>query len=382
MSINRANVVRIKRARIKSSFIPIILVNIVLLLTLLFTGCSSSQRGENSVKETQIKETELELYVRQTIQAQQPVDQGANQTLVAQQATLQAQAAIVTSSSQQSTIPDLDQTTQAQQATQIALDTTNATQALAPTPQTVSKTDLEAFMKSANILLYEDMVGRTDTIRYVKKTLETMGLNFKDDGNAQGWLKEDLSGGAPNGKPWDLVIIAAEDKAGISGEFFTYINNLIDKGTSVIMEVWYLDSTSKGTAQSLLGRCGLQFQLNWVKIPPASRAMFPLAPENPILREPNSGLSFTKSTNYWWDTNGQVAYDIGDLMQIVPGGDATLLVGTKVDDKTSHGTVAVCLGGQMILQTFSSHALAYESVDPLWQNYIYNALKVRMQRGS
>jgi hypothetical protein len=382
MSIPHANKVRIECARTKSAFITIIVISITLLLTLSFAGCSSFQSEADTIKQTEIKGTELELHVRQTIMAQQPVDQGANETLVAQQATLQAQAAIATSSSQQATIPNQDQTAQEKQATQIALANANATQVIAPTPQTISNADLEAFMKSANILLYEDMIGRTDTIRYVKKTLETMGLNFKDDGSAQGWLKEDLTGKAPNGKPWDLVIIAAEDKAEVSGEFFTYVSNLIDQGTSAIMEVWFLDRSSQGTAQSLLGRCGLQFQLNWVKIPPASRAMFPLALDNPILREPNSGMSFTRSTDYWWDSNGQVAYDIGDLMKIVPGGDATLLLGTKADDKTGHGTVAVCLGGQLILQTFSSHALAFESVGPLWQNYIYNALKVRMQRGS
>ena len=67
-------------------------------------------------------------------------------------------------------------------------------------------------MKTANILLYEDMTTRLDTIRYVKPVLDKMGLKYKDDGAAGGWLKDDVAKGPGEGKPWDLVIIAAEDK--------------------------------------------------------------------------------------------------------------------------------------------------------------------------
>ena len=382
MGNSRANRVRIDCNRAKSTFLSTVVICISLFLPLSLAGCISFKSEEVSIKETDIKGTELELHVRQTILAQKPVEQGANETLVAQQATLQAQAAIATNSTQEAVVPNLDQTAQVLQSTQAALETANSTQAIAPTVPAVSEADLNAFMKSANILLYEDMIAREETTRYVKKTLDMMGLTYKDDGSAQGWLKEDLTSGAPNGKPWDLVIIAAEDKAGVSGgEFFTYVSNLIDEGASAILEVWYLDKSSQGTALSLLGRCGVQFQLNWYKIPPAGRALFSLAPDNPVLREPNSGLSFTKSTDYWWDPTGKIDYDIGDLMKIASGGDATLLLGTKAEDKTGHGTVTVCLGGQLILQTFSSHSLAYEAVGPLWQNYIYNALRTRMQRG-
>ena len=67
-------------------------------------------------------------------------------------------------------------------------------------------------MKTANILLYEDMTTRLDTIRYVKPALDKMGLKYKDDGAAGGWLRDDVAKGPGEGKPWDLVIIAAEDK--------------------------------------------------------------------------------------------------------------------------------------------------------------------------
>jgi len=58
-------------------------------------------------------------------------------------------------------------------------------------------------------------------------------------------------------------------------------------------------------------------------------------------------------------------------------GDAVLLVGRKIDKPDRHGAVAVCMGGQLTLQTFSSHNYPRETMHEIWQNYIYNALKVR-----
>ncbi len=349
-----------------------------LLFILLLTGCSSFQSEEQSIKQTEIKGTELEVHVRQTIAAQKPADHGVNETIVAQQATLEAQAALATSSTQPGNVPSLDQTSQVMQSTQLAIETANASQMLTQAPPSIPEEDVNAFMKTANILLYEDMIGQTNTTRYVKRTLDMMGLTYKDDGSAQGWFNQDIGSGAPNGKPWDLVIIAAEDKESSPAEFFNYANKLIDQGASVILEVWDLDKIAQGTAQTLLSRCGVHYQLDWFKIPPARQVMFTLAPDHPVLREPNSGLTFTRNTDFWWDANGKKAYDIGDLMQIAPGGDSVLLLGTKADDKTGHGTLTVCLGGQLILQTFSSHSLDFEIGGLLWQNYIFNALKTRM----
>jgi hypothetical protein len=72
--------------------------------------------------------------------------------------------------------------------------------------------------------------------------------------------------------------------------------------------------------------------------------------------------------------------DIGDLLELKyqgaePVGDAVLLAGTNGVWKTDHGTLVSCLGGRLILQTFSSHEYNYGEVVQLWQNYIYQALK-------
>ena len=233
-------------------------------------------------------------------------------------------------------------------------------------------------MKSASILLYEDMVGYLDTPRYIMETLDAMGLPYKDDGSAKGWLKTDLLGGAPQGGPWDLVIIASEAKSGVQGEFFQFVLDALDQGSSVIMEAWYLDQTYRGTASALLGRCGIDFQGDWEKVPPRAMVMFPRDAEHPLLHEPNT-LSFTKVTDYWWDPSGDDVYDIGDLVKIVPGGDAKLLVGTNPAYEDTHGTVTVCMDGRLILQTFSSHQLHLDTMTQVWENYIRFALKTRFE---
>lgn len=247
-----------------------------------------------------------------------------------------------------------------------------------PTAKVFQADEFEEWMKSANILLFEDIIAHQDAHRYVRATLDEMGLSYKDDGSAKGWLRTDILAGAPDGQPWDLVIIAAEAKTSISGasEYFEYVITSVDRGSSVIMEVWYLNQVYVGSASEMMSRCGIRHQADWSKAPPAGMVMFPLAAGHPILTEPNT-LSFTDVTSYWWDPSGQQSYDIGDRVEPTGGGDATLLVGTNPDSRNTHGTLTVCMDGKLILQTFSSHQLTYNAMGAAWENYIYQALKTR-----
>ena len=255
---------------------------------------------------------------------------------------------------------------------------TTETISITDTPEPPSGPDFETWSKSANILLYEDMISDTSVPRYVKGALDSMGLPYKDDGSAQGWLKEDLLRGPPGGGVWDLVIVAAEAKTSVQGEFFEYVNSALDQGASVILEAWYLDQTFNGTASVLLDRCGVEYQNNWIKVPPQAQVMWPTGSDHPILRVPNA-LSFTKVTNHWWDESGEKVYDIGDRIQLAPGSDAELLVGTHQGLKNTHGTVAVCIDERLILQTFSSHQLQLEPMLQVWENYILHALGKRFE---
>lgn len=318
------------------------------------------------VQNQDLKNTQIALNVRQTLLA--VANEQATQTVQAQQATLDAQA------TQLSLLP-LTATLEAPPAQPSPpLSGESAATATPEIPPTPLAEDLRTRMQRAQILLYEDMVGQLDTNRYVKDTLDQMGLPYTDVGSAKGWLKSSLTAGAPGGGPWDLVIIAAEAKSGVSGEFFEYVNNALNMGSAVILEVWYLDQTAAGTAATLLSRCGVEFDKDWRKVPPARMVMFPLDGTHPVLNEPNSSLAFTNVTSYW-----AYEYDIGDWLRLAPGSNARLIIGTMPTDLAGHGTVAVCLDGQLILQTFSSHQLTFQAMRPLWENYIYNALKWRLQ---
>ena len=346
-------------------------LSFVLILLLVISACNlTPASGSEALKQTQIRETELDINVKQTLLVQQQLDREIELTAAAETVPVQAP----TPEPGVTLAPPVE----APQPTKPAALESPPPQPTEPAP--AAEFDEAAYQEwktTAKILLYEDMTARLDTVRYVKLTLDEMGLRYKDDGSAYGWLLDDLAGGPQDGDQWDLIIIAAEDKDGIKADFFTPALKAIDAGTPVILETWYLDGAYSGSASGLLARCGVGYEADWERIPPSNAAMFALSPDNPVLQRPNSGLGFSATTNFWWDPNGIISYDIGDLMKLSPDSNATLLIGTKAGDKLTHGTAAVCMDGMLILQTFSSHLLTYKSMSPLWENYIDNALRAR-----
>jgi hypothetical protein len=359
----------------------IILMVSLCLLFLALVACSPQATTDPSLSQTQVA-----MQVQMTVMAQQMEDsvqatvqaQNATAAFTSAQATLNAQAPVPTA------VPQIDYAaTQAvMEATQTALAQPAATQPPAePTlpaatePPVDEAADLEAFMKSASILLYEDIVYNPDTTRYVKRTLDEMGLTYVDTGSAIGRFKSQLLTGGPGGKGWDLIIIASEAKSGASGEFYQYVSEALDKGSSVIYELWYLDEKMGANGEALLSRCGVEFQRDWSMVPPEREVMFPVNDSHPIMHEPNDGLTFTKVTDYW-----AYLYDIGDLLRkSMTGGDATILVGTIGTESTNHGTLTVCVDDQLVLQTFSTHQISYDVMRRVWENYIYNGLKTRLR---
>lgn len=344
-------------------------------------GCNLQQLNlSQSARLTEVRATELQLHVEQTLVALQSTQQIPALTLQAQRATMQAQQVqgtrgAIHTATPQPPIVELTQAAEQTPPTQVAAETPTPGE----TPAALDPQALQERMKSANILLYEDMVAHIDTKRYAKETLLRMGLPFKDDGNAKGWLAKDLENNAPNGEAWDLVILAVEDKVGAQGEFFNYALQALDKGASVILEVWFIDQTQGGSAGQLLNRCGLAYHGDREKIPPAQMALYVLDADDPILNQPNPKLSFTANSNYWWDASGRRSYDTGDLLKLTPDSSSRLLVGAQAKEMTSHGVLAVCEDGRLILQTFSSHTLTFDAGTLIWENYIYNALRKRFE---
>jgi hypothetical protein len=344
---------------------------LLLVLLLALSGCNLAPISESeALRQTQIRESELDVNVKQTLLAQLQENREVEQT------SLAGTEAIRTLTPE--LVFTLVPTEPPFQATEPAVQESEPPALTElPPPVEFDEAAYQEWKNSAKILLYEDMTARLDTVRYVKLTLDKMGLDYKDDGSAYGWLLDDLDGGPPDGGQWDLIILAAEDKAGIKADFFSPSLSAVDQGTPVILETWYLDGAHTGSASGLLSRCGVSFENNWERIPPSGAAMFSLSPENPIMQQPNGGLNLSSTTNFWWDPDGIISYDVGDLMKLSMDTNATLLIGTMAGDRFTHGTSMVCLGGMLILQTFSSHLLTFNSMSPLWENYVDNALRAR-----
>lgn len=345
-------------------------------LLLVITACNMPTKTNSS-----LDSTKAVLDVQSTVNAQQ-ASQNAQATVRAGEATRIAQDVLATSLAGQATQLAQQATQQAQQAAQLSQATPTsppATIAPPPTnpPSEVPPTsppppteippsptpDFEAMMKSAKILLFEDMAGLYEP-RYIRSALDMMGLPYVDVGDASGNFKNQLL----SGTDWDLIIVGAESRVKIQGEFFVYINDALKNGSSVIIEIWALDEIASGKINTITTQCGIKFQKDWWE--PESPSLWPLAPEHPVFHEPNEGMSLVHFVPYW-------SGDAGDLIEMMPGGKATLLVGNIATEKYRYGTVASCLDGRLIIQTFSSHNYRQEDVTRLWQNYIYNTLRSR-----
>ncbi len=340
-------------------------VGIFLMIMLGFPACVQSPAGGNNFSGTQAA---LDL---QSTQIAQKMFQDTNATQVALsvQATMIAQQA-----------SELTAVAQEGQDNPTELQTPDATLTPLPTdtpPPLPTETDLptdippsptpdfDAWMDSTNILLFED-ISAIYLERYIKQALDSMGLPYVDVKDGIGDFKAQLL----SGTDWDLIITGVEARSGVRGEFFDYLNDAINNGSSVILEIWTLDEIAGGKISPLLTRCGIKFQADWWDPPSETRSIWWLVPEHPIFHEPNEGMSLAHYSVHWTD-------DAGDFIKTIPAGDATLLAGNLAWEKSSHGTLAICIDDRLIIQTHSSHDYHKEDVIPLWQNYIYYALKNR-----
>ena len=355
----------------------ILIISLIFILTLSLSGCNFIAEEEDQ----DLEKTQDALELQQTIMAQQATIDAQNSQATSQSEQPVDFAATEAAAQQPAVDIEATQLALAAQQTTAAQQQQQPTQPSQPTQPpiqepTVAPQDFNEMMKSSSILLYEDMVEIPAEYRYVKRTLDTMGLRYKDDGNAMGWLKSDLLAGSPAGGPWDLIIIAAEWREQISGEYFDYLNDVLNQGTSVIVEAWYLDEVSQGKVSTLLTKCGVQVypyfpatgSVNDVIVWP-----LPGMSSHPLLSQPNGGLTFTKARDTWLWT-----FDLGSHTAYTGRGDAQILMGTDAQDGNKDGVLTVCMGGQFTLMTFSSHSFPYDIMYPLWENMIHNALKIRL----
>lgn len=222
----------------------------------------------------------------------------------------------------------------------------------------------ERLMKSARILLFEDM-SASRQIRLVKEALDRGEYFYLDVGSAKGWFKTQLL----SGRKWDLVIASGEADRDFGGEFFEYIDQHVAGGGSAVIETWDLDSAPTGRVRSLLNRCGLTVQSDWFE--PNLRVFFWTDPTHPIFNRPNSLPNGLRNARALWHG------DIGDLLALEPGNAdrGRILASTNPDRTTTHGLIADCLDGRLLLQTFRSHEYHHDDMVALWQNYVDYVLR-------
>jgi hypothetical protein len=312
--------------------------------------------------------TRIALEAQMTIMAGQS-GQNAQLTAAAEQAGQVAQDSQATLMAQQATQLAEQATQMANQAGQPAQTEPPPQVTEPPAPATEEPPSQPSIsdeqIKSAKILLFEDLagqkIGQIYPLRYVKDALDMGGYTYKDDGSAQGWFKDDLL----STTKWDLIIVSSEARTRIQGEFFTYLLDHINRGTAVIIEMWYLDEVVHGKVAPIMSKCGIEIYDDWEN--PDTLSLWPLVPDDPIFSNPNSDISMRKTARFW-------DWEHGDLLKVTGSTDATLLLGTIATNKMDHGTLVRCMDGRLLIQTFCTHDFAYDEVVPLWENYIYNTL--------
>ena len=325
----------------------IILGVVLLLVGLSITSCdlpSSSDQG--------LESTQMALAVQQTSMAME-------QTIIAQN---QAPTATDEPVAQPTYTPYPTFTSQPVQEEPVEEETE------APVEEAVSFDD---WLDDVDILLYDDMYGLGES-PVIEHAIDGLGLgsNTKNVGGAMGDFLSNLN----SATEWDLIIVAAESRSAISGEYFDVLADQLDRGSSIIIEIWYIDDIASGRIQPVMQRCGISFHRDWWRDWNSDLneyLVYLLDPSDPMFSQPNTISLLIPSASFLW------VGDIGDMVEINSGSDAILLGGTQPKTYDAYGTIVECIDGRMVWQTFSTHDYKYQDMINIWQNYIYNTLLAR-----
>lgn len=238
------------------------------------------------------------------------------------------------------------------------------------TPTPVPTQDIEQMVQKANVLVFEDVRGYPDMEARVHAAVQNMGFSggrVVEIGDAVGLFMEQLN--SPT--RWDLIVVSAEARNAVRGEFWDLIRNHVDQGVALVAELWYLDEIANGRIAPLLEECGVRFSNDWQRDPGYDQldySIYWLDQNHEVFSRPNLVGPLTTPNINWIG-------DAGDLIRLGAGGDAILLAGKYPDQKSSHGVLATCLGGRMILQTFCTHDYRRDHTVPLWENYMDYTLR-------
>jgi len=220
--------------------------------------------------------------------------------------------------------------------------------------------DVEALIKSAKVLVYENTDARNMGM-WIQDALDGLGIKYTQTGSYSGHFMEYLN----SGTRYDLIIVGAEDKNVIRGEFWDVINTrLVRDQAAMIAEIWYLDSEANGPISKILSGCGIRYQKDY----DIADSIYWWVPDHPVFNEPNTALPLLHYNRFW-------ANQTGDQIRLGSGGEATLLAGLAAKPSNGGAVLASCYEGRVIIQTFSDHDYHEADIVPLWQNYIHYTLK-------
>jgi hypothetical protein len=308
-----------------------------------------------------LEQTSIALAVEQTSVSQDKATHQAQDAPTTAQPPTQTLPAPTTTTAPPAASPD---PTAAPHTATLDLPTPTAT--LEPSPVPI---DIEAQIKSANVLVFEDMAGyyeRKPLVRQAVSEMNFSGGKVISVNDALGKFKEQLL----NSMQWDLIVIAAEHRSAVQGEFWQYVYDQMNRGAALAIEVWYLDEHYTDI-QPIFRQCGIEYQKDWLRGPKYNMldyAIFWLQPDHPFFQPPQEPVSLANPNYLYWVP--PLTQDGGDLIQIGSGGDAVLLAGTQANQKSQYGVLASCMQGTVIVQTYSTHDYKEGEVIALWKNYM------------
>lgn len=335
----------------------LVLVIISILLT-----CSCEMIGGNNLN---IQSTEIALQIQSTQLALQ-MTQIALQSAGQQQPSVPEQLPTYT--------PYPTYTVQAPPEIPAQLPTAEPTAVPTEVPTATLEATLsfEEWKDDAKILLYDSMYQYSDSGNMIYRAIDGLGLsrNVINTKDAMGNFLKELN----SGTQWDLIIVGGEAHEAISGDFFTALQEQVERGTSMIIEIWYLSDIYFGKVQPLMQYCGIEFQSDWQR--PWNDNLnkyliYLLDTSHPLFSTPNTISMLIPTTAFWWSG------DVGDRVRLVPGSEAKILAGSQQKEYTSYGLISECLDGRMIWQTFDTHDYKYNDMINIWQNYVINTLQAR-----
>jgi len=215
--------------------------------------------------------------------------------------------------------------------------------------------DMAEKIKNAKVLLYED-TAEYGIGEWIQETLERMQIrDVTLTGDDIGIFLSKLN--SPT--KWDLIIIGAESKRGVQGEFWPVIMDQAHNKVAIIAEIWYLDLHGAGKIREFTNECGIAYQRDY----PLTESIYWWDQYHPVFTTPNIVDPLLMYSRFW-------ANEAGDKLRLTSGGDAKFIAGDKTRPATDGGLLAVCMEGRTIYQAFSNHDFHEGQIKDLWENYI------------